>query len=70
MQFDKQSLRNPNIYTAISLTFLFMLMSGLIPNNPFIFNIKNQALKYFVTSLFLLGAGSSLVFIITRVIKT
>ena len=69
MQFDKNSLRNPNVYTAIALTFLFMLMSGLIPNNPFIFSIKNTMLKFFITSIFLLGAGSSLVFIITRVLK-
>ena len=68
-QFDKNSLRNPNVYTAIALSFLFMLLSGLIPNNPMIFSIKNQALRYLITSIFLLGAGSSLVFILTRVIK-
>ena len=69
MQFDKNSLRNANVYTAIALSFLFMLLSGLIPNNPMIFSIKNQALRYLITSIFLLGAGSSLVFILTRVIK-
>lgn len=69
MQFDKNSLRNPNVYTAIALSFLFMLLSGLIPNNSMIFSIKNQALRYLITSIFLLGAGSSLVFILTRVIK-
>lgn len=69
MQFNKDSLRNPNVYTAFALIFVFMWFSGLLPNNPIPINVNNNILKLLITLISLLGAGSSLAFILTRVIK-
>lgn len=69
MQFDKNSLRNPNIYTAFALIFVFMWFSGLLPSNPIPMNVNSNILKLLITLISLLGAGSSVVFIITRTFK-
>lgn len=69
MAINKESFRNPNVYTAFALTILFLLMTGLIPGNKFIFNIGNSLLKFLVVSMFLIGASSSAVFIISKIFK-
>ena len=69
IKFEKDSLRNPNIYSAFALIVVFMYFSGLLPNNPSPINVNGNLLKTFIMLVSLLGAGSSLAFIITRVIK-
>lgn len=66
MQINKNIFRNPNIYTATSLILVFIYLSGLLPGNPMPISITNPALNFLTILIFIMGAGSSLAFILMK----
>ncbi|MEK6884595.1 MAG: hypothetical protein AABY22_33490 [Nanoarchaeota archaeon] len=70
MGFELQNgfWRNLNLYTALALVITFMYLGGFLPNIPSPLKVTNPVLNIIIIIIYLIGAGASLLFIITRIV--